>query len=81
MIRNELVYENDFEQEKLANIDGGGIIDFNNSKVIGNFNNDGFTFTDNIGDHDYVFISFDLYIHGSWDGNVNGKSESNDKAR
>ena len=19
------------------------------------------------GDHDYVFISFDLYIHGSWD--------------
>ena len=80
MIRNELVYENDFEQEKLANIDGGGIIDFNNSKVIGNFNNDGFTlFLDNIGDHDYVFISFDLYIHGSWDGNFNGFSE-NDKA-
>ena len=23
-------------------------------------------------DHDYVFISFDLYIHGSWDGNLNG---------
>ena len=32
-----------------------------------------FTFhIDNIEDHDYVFISFDLYIHGSWDGNLNG---------
>ena len=33
---------------------------------------------EDIGDHDYVFISFDLYIHGSWDGNLNGFPE-NDK--
>ena len=33
---------------------------------------------DDVGDHDYIFISFDLYIHGSWDGNFNGFSE-NDK--
>jgi hypothetical protein len=39
----------------------------------------GLLFLDNIGDHDYVFVSFDLYIHGSWDGNFNGFSE-NDKA-
>ena len=32
-------------------------------------------FVEDIGDHDYVFISFDLYIHGSWDGNHNGFSE------
>ena len=33
---------------------------------------------EDVGDHDYIFISFDLYIHGSWDGNFNGFSE-NDK--
>ena len=79
IIRDELIYENDFEEEVLENIDGGGISIFNNTKVIGNFNNDGFTIhLENVGDHEYVFISFDLYIHGSWDGNFNGFSE-NDK--
>ena len=81
MIRNELIYFNDFEDKLLSNIDGGDIISFNNTSVIGNFNNDGFTlFLDDVGDHDYVFISFDLYIHGSWDGNLNGFLD-NDKAR
>lgn len=79
MIRNELIYENDFENLSLENIDGGGIIEFNSTMVLGNFNNDGFNlFLDEVGDHDYVFVSFDLYIHGSWDGNFNGFSE-NDK--
>ncbi len=80
MIRNELVYENNFEEMNLSEIDGGDFMSFNNSTVLGNFNNDGFTlFLEDIGDHDYVFISFDLYIHGSWDGNFNGFQE-NDKA-
>ena len=80
MIRNELIYFNDFENQNLEKIDGGGFIEFNNTTVLGDFNNDGFTlFLDNIGDHDYVFIAFDLYIHGSWDGNFNGFTE-NDKA-
>ena len=79
MVRNELVYENDFESLDLNSIDGGDIMSFNNTNVIGDFNNDGFTlFLEDVGDHDYVFISFDLYIHGSWDGNLNGFSE-NDK--
>jgi len=79
MVRNELVYDNNFESSNLNNIDGGGIIEFNGTNVIGNFNNDGFNlFLENIGNHDYVFISFDLYIHGSWDGNLNGFPE-NDK--
>ena len=79
MVRNELVYENNFENSDLSKIDGGGISEFNGSKVMGDFNNDGFTlFLDNIGKHDYVFISFDLYVHGSWDGNFNGFAE-NDK--
>ena len=79
MTRNEIVYINNFEEKALDKIDGGGFIEFNNSTVLGNFNNDGFTlFLDNVGDHDYIFVSFDLYIHGSWDGNLNG-FEKNDK--
>ena len=79
MIRNELVFENNFENLDLNSIDGGEITLFNNTNVLGDFNNDGFTlFLEDIGDHDYVFISFDLYIHGSWDGNFNGFNE-NDK--
>jgi hypothetical protein len=77
--RDELVYNNDFESEKLENIDGGGISLFNNTKVLGDFNNDGFILhLENVGDHDYVSISLDLYIHGSWDGNFNGFTQ-NDK--
>ena len=68
-----LVYENSFENDDLSNIDGGGLSTFNNTRVIGDFNNDGFTIhLEDVGDHDYVFVSFDLYIHGSWDGNFNG---------
>ena len=80
MVRNELVYENDFENEKADKIDGAGFIKYNDSTVLGNYNNDGFTlFLEDVGNHDYVFISFDLYIHGSWDGNFNG-FDNNDKA-
>ena len=73
MVRNELIYENDFESDNLSNIDGAGLTRFNNSTVLGDFNNDGFTlFLEDKDEHDYVFVSFDLYIHGSWDGNFNG---------
>ena len=73
MSRNEVVYENNFEENSLVNINGGGIISYNNTKVLGNFNNESFTLhLNDIGDHEYVFLSFDLYIHGSWDGNFNG---------
>jgi hypothetical protein len=41
MVRNELVYENDFESSELNSIDGGDIMSFNNTNVIGDFNNDG----------------------------------------
>ena len=77
--RDDLVYDNDFELENLSEIDGGTTSIYNNSTVLGNFNNDGFTLhLKDTGDHDYVFISFDLYIHGTWDGNFNGFPE-NDK--
>ena len=77
--RDELVYNNDFEGNKFEEIDGLITSFFNGSTVIGNFNNDGFTIhLKDIGEHHYIFISFDLYIHGSWDGNLNG-FEINDK--
>ena len=45
---------------------------YNNTTVLGNYNNDGFTLNlNNIGPHDFIYISFDLYIHDSWDGNFN----------
>ncbi len=79
MIRDEQVFYTDFENSNIKNIDGGDFMTFNNSTVLGDFNNDGFTVhLDEIGDHDYIFISMDLYIHGSWDGNFNGFS-NNDK--
>ena len=57
MVRNELIYENDFENGISNKIDGASISNFNNSKVLGDFNNDGFIlFLENVGKHDYVFI-------------------------
>ena len=65
---DELIYDNDFESDNLTEIDGKATSTFNNTTVLGDFNNDGFTLhLENTGDHDYVFISFDLYVHGTWD--------------
>ena len=80
IVRDELIYNNNFENNNLTEIDGGGLSTFNGTTVIGDFNNDGFTLhLEDVGDHEYIFISFDLYIHGSWDGNFNG-FDNNDKA-
>ena len=80
IIRDELIYDNDFENNDLSKIDGGGFSSFNNTTVLGDYNNDGFTLhISDVGSHEYIFVSFDLYIHGSWDGNFNG-FDTNDKA-
>jgi len=77
--KDKLIYDNDFESGNLTEIDGKSTFTFNNTTVLGDFNNDGFTLhLEDTGDHDYVFISFDLYIHGTWDGNSNRFTE-NDK--
>ena len=70
--RNEIIYNNDFESGDFNAIDGAQIMTFNNTTLLGSYNNDGFALNlNNIGPHDYIYISFDLYIHDSWDGNFN----------
>lgn len=64
------VYSNDFESGNLVGITQGVISTFNGSKVLGNYNNGQFNLTINdLPSHDLVDISFDLYIHDSWEGN------------
>jgi hypothetical protein len=68
------VYNNNFESNDLSGISGGEIETFNNSKVLGRYNNSGFELAlNNLPEHDLVELSFDLYIHDSWDGNKFGK--------
>ena len=65
-----VVFSNDFESGSLENISGGLLTTFNNSSVLGRYNNGGFGLRLNdLPEHDLVEVSFDLYIHDSWDGN------------
>ncbi len=67
----ESVYFNDFESGDLSNITDGKITEFNGTKVIGRYNLGGFNlYLDNLPVHDLIEVSFDLYIHDSWDGNM-----------
>lgn len=70
-VRNEKeVYSNDFEGGNLSNIKNGQISTFNGSDVLGQYNNGNFLLSlNNLPKHDLVTITFDLYIHDSWDGN------------
>jgi hypothetical protein len=74
-VTNEaVVYTNDFESNDLSGISNGVISQYNGSAVLGQYN-----VNENAGNfslslsklpkHDIITISFDLYIHDSWDGN------------
>jgi len=66
----DIVFSNDFESGNLQNIAGGMITTFNNTNVMGRYNKGGFGLQlNNLPGHDLVEVSFDLYIHDSWDGN------------
>lgn len=70
-VRNEVqVYANNFESGDLSSIRNGVVSQFNNSAVLGRYNNGNFALTiNNLPEHDLITISFDLYIHDNWDGN------------
>ncbi len=68
-----VIYSNTFETGDLKGVTNGAISSFNNTQVLGMYNNSGFDLTLNdLPDHDIVVISFDLYVHDSWDGNKAG---------
>lgn len=65
-------YYNDLENMDLNDISNGIISGFNHSRVLGRYNNDGFKLVlDELPSHDMLEISFDLYLHDSWDGVLN----------
>ncbi len=67
-----VIYENNFENE-LTGIEGGKTIQYRNSTVLGNYNNDGFVLTiPDLPEHNYINVRFLLNIHDSWDGNPTG---------
>lgn len=71
-IRNETeVYNNNFESSNLSNISPGILSKFNGSTILGTYNNSDVSINvNNLPDHDLVKITFDLYIHDNWNGNV-----------
>lgn len=79
LIFDKVVYENDFESNNSKNLNNYYISNYNNTNILGNFNNSGFSLhLNDLDKHNKIVISFDLYIHGSWDGNYNG-FENDDK--
>jgi hypothetical protein len=72
-----IVYTNDFQNDNLAGIENGNIVQYNNTAVLGRYNrntNDGYfkLTVGNLPRHSLVTITFDLYIHDKWDGNKTG---------
>jgi hypothetical protein len=68
--KEEIIYTNNFEKGDLSGISNGRVSTYDNSQVLGFFKNSGFSFKiDNIESHDYVEVSFNLYIHDNWIGN------------
>jgi hypothetical protein len=68
--KDTVVYFNDFENDSVTGIVGGKIGEYNGSKVIGRYSQDGFLLRlDSLPNHNMVQITFDLYIHDTWDGN------------
>lgn len=72
----KLVYQNSFETNDLSQTSGLIIHAYNGSKMAGNYNKAGFKVDlESLAKHDYLKISFDLYIHDNWDGNNSGNKE------
>lgn len=68
-----VVYENNFDERDETNISGALFSTRFGSSYIGNYNNDGFTLhLNDLPRHNYIYISFTLYIMDTWDGNSNG---------
>lgn len=70
------VYTNNFEAASLQGIQGGVQSVYDNKRVLGFYNNGGFTLTlPGLARHDLVLVKFDLYLHDSWGGNNTGNRD------
>jgi hypothetical protein len=68
-----IVFQSNFEFGIPKEITGGETELYNGSMVLGRYSQGGFTLKlDSLKRHDLVRISFDLYIHDTWDGNATG---------
>lgn len=71
--KETIVYQNDFERGNPSSIINGKTELYNGSKVLGRYSEGGFNLQlKDLWPHDMVQISFDLYIHDTWDGNAKG---------
>lgn len=69
----QLVYDQDFEESLDIEWIGGNLFSFQGSQVMGPFNKGEFKLLlDSLPKHDVLLLSFDLLIHDSWDGNLEG---------
>jgi hypothetical protein len=75
-IENEsLLYFNDFEAGDLEGLVEARIDTFQNSAVLGFFNNNGFEVRlSKLPKHNYLAVSFELLIHDTWEGNNTGEN-------
>lgn len=80
------IYLNDFEDgldgktttKSISSFQNARIENYDGSKVLGRFGFDGFLMNlSNVPEFDMIEVSFDLFIHDSWEGN--GNSNNNDQ--
>ncbi|OEK06751.1 hypothetical protein [Roseivirga misakiensis] len=68
--KETVIYFNDFEGTLTGELTGAVQHVFNGEQMLGNYNGGGFSLhLSSVPEHRYMLISFDLYIHDSWDGN------------
>ncbi len=68
--RTQQAHRQNFEAGIFTNYSSTDSFTYNGTKVFGPFANDSVTYTMNgIPTHDSITVSFDLYLHDSWEGN------------
>ncbi|MGV3684512.1 MAG: hypothetical protein ACO1NS_02725 [Daejeonella sp.] len=68
--RETVVFKSDFEHGVPVNVVNGKIEQYNGTGVLGRYSDGGFNVqVQGMPPHDMLKISFDLYIHDTWDGN------------
>ena len=67
------VFNSDFDRGIPVNVVNGKVEQYNGTGVLGRYSEGGFTVeVTGMKAHDMIKITFDLYIHDTWDGNAAG---------